>query len=44
LEIEEGIGQSLVFRLFQLLTNQRAIQYEMAAYFDTDPEYTMPDF
>ncbi len=42
-EDEDGLPYSLKFRLFQLLTQEKALTYEWENYFDTEPTNEMTD-
>jgi len=43
LENRDGLPHSQIFRLYQVLSEEKAIQYETVAYLDTEPNYTMTD-
>jgi len=43
-ESDDGIPHSQIFRVFQVLSREKALLYETGAYFDTDPNYSMVDF
>lgn len=40
---ESGLPHSLVFRLFQMINEQKALLYEVGNYFDTEDSYKMTD-
>lgn len=42
-EEENGVPHSLTFRTYQLLSRKRAFEYELSAFFDTRPSYSMTD-
>jgi hypothetical protein len=39
----DGYPHSLIFRLYQAITNEKAILYEVGNYFNTDPSYKLAD-
>lgn len=43
LENRDGLPHSQIFRLYQVLSEEKAIQYEAVAYLDTEPDYSMTD-
>ncbi len=42
-EEEDGIAHGIVFSLFQVLSLDKALQYDIGNYFDTKPSYKMTD-
>ena len=42
-EEEDGLPHSLSFRFYPVLSQHRAMQYEVSNYFDTAPSYKMTD-
>lgn len=43
-ENDDGIPYSQIFRVFQVVSKEKALLYETGAYFDTEPDHTMVDF
>jgi len=42
-ENEDGYSHSFHLRLYQILSEERALMYEIGHYYETDPDYTLVD-